>query len=63
MDRQLVHPTTVPATFFGLPLFVLAGFNLERLFQVGCKVRDIFQQYAKAPEWIAAACDGSYTTP
>ncbi len=38
----------------------LAGFNLERLCQVGCKVRDIFQQHAKAPERIAAACDGNY---
>lgn len=38
----------------------LSGFNLERLCQVGCKVRDIFQQHAKAPERVAAACDGSY---
>ena len=26
----------------------LPGFDLERLCQVGCKVRDIFQQHAKA---------------
>ncbi len=38
----------------------LSGFSLDRLCQVGCKVRDIFQQHAKAPERIAAACDGSY---
>ena len=38
----------------------LSGFSLERLCQVGCKVRDIFQQHAKAPERIAAACDSGY---
>lgn len=38
----------------------LPGFNLERLCEVGCKVRDIFQQYAKAPERIASACDSGY---
>lgn len=38
----------------------LAGFNLERLCQVGCKVRDIFQHHSQAPERIAAACDDSY---
>ena len=38
----------------------LPGFNLDRLCQVGCKVRDIFQQHAKAPERIAASCDTDY---
>ena len=38
----------------------LPGFNLDRLCQVGCKVRDIFQQHAKAPERIAASCDTGY---
>ena len=38
----------------------LSGFSLDRLCQVGCKVRDIFQQHAKAPERIAAACDSGY---
>ena len=38
----------------------LPGFNLDRLCQVGCKVRDIFQQHAKAPERIAASCDDGY---
>jgi len=38
----------------------LSGFNLDRLCQVGCKVRDIFQQHAKAPERIASACDSVY---
>ena len=38
----------------------LPGFNLDRLCQVGCKVRDIFQQHAAAPERIASSCgDGS----
>jgi hypothetical protein len=38
----------------------LSGFDLDRLCQVGCKVRDIFQQHAQAPERIAAACDSGY---
>jgi hypothetical protein len=38
----------------------LAGFNLDRLCEVGCKVRDIFQQHAQAPERIAAACEDGY---
>jgi len=38
----------------------LSGFSLDRLCQVGCKVRDIFQQHAKAPERIVAACDSGY---
>jgi hypothetical protein len=38
----------------------LPGFNLDRLCQVGCKVRDIYQQHAKATERIAEACDSGY---
>jgi hypothetical protein len=38
----------------------LAGFDLDRLCEVGCKVRDIFQQHAMAPERIAALCDANY---
>ena len=38
----------------------LAGFDLDRLCEVGCKVRDIFQQHAQAPERIAAACEDGY---
>jgi hypothetical protein len=38
----------------------LAGFSLERLCQVGCKVRDIFQQHAKASERISTTCDDAY---
>ena len=38
----------------------LPGFDLDRLHQVGCKVRDIFLQHAAAPERIAAACDNGY---
>lgn len=38
----------------------LPGFNLDRLCQVGGKVRNIFQQHAEAPERIASACDNAY---
>jgi hypothetical protein len=38
----------------------LSGFNLDRLCQVGAKVRDIFQQHAKTPERIAASCEDAY---
>jgi hypothetical protein len=38
----------------------LAGFNLDRLCQVGCKVRDIFLQHAQAPDRIAASCEDGY---
>lgn len=38
----------------------LAGFNLDRLCEVGCKVRDIFGQHAKAPRRIASRCDDHY---
>jgi len=38
----------------------LPGFDLDRLHQVGCKVRDIFQQHAAAPQRIAAVCDNGY---
>lgn len=38
----------------------LPGFNLDRLCQVGCKVRDIFKQHAQAPERIAAFCEDDY---
>lgn len=38
----------------------LPGFNLDRLCQVGCMVRDIFKQHAQAPERIAAFCEDDY---
>ncbi|HEX7376907.1 MAG TPA: BREX system ATP-binding protein BrxD [Pirellulales bacterium] len=38
----------------------LPAFDLERLCQVGCKVRDIFQQHATAPERVAALCSDDY---
>jgi hypothetical protein len=38
----------------------LPGFDLDRLEQVGCKVRDIYLQHAAAPERIVAACDHDY---
>ena len=38
----------------------LPGFDLDRLHQVGCKVRDIFQQHAAAPERIDSVCDNGY---
>lgn len=38
----------------------LPAFNLERLWQVGCRVRNIFQQQAHSPERIAAHCDDDY---
>jgi hypothetical protein len=38
----------------------LPGFDLDRLHQVGCKVRDIFRQHAAAPERIDSVCDNGY---
>lgn len=38
----------------------LPAFNLERLWQVGCRVRNIFQQQAHSPDRIAAHCDNDY---
>lgn len=38
----------------------LPAFNHERLWQVGCKIRDIFRQHAQAPERIARRCDDQY---
>ncbi len=38
----------------------LPGFDLDRLCEVGCKVRDIFRQHAQAPDQIAAACEDGY---
>lgn len=38
----------------------LPAFNLERLWQVGCRVRNIFQQQAHSPDRIAAHCDDDY---
>ncbi|MHB8973731.1 MAG: BREX system ATP-binding protein BrxD [Pirellulaceae bacterium] len=38
----------------------LSGFNLDRLCQVGSKVRDIFHQHAKAPERVTASCEDTY---
>jgi hypothetical protein len=38
----------------------LPGFNLDRLCEVGCKVRDIFQQHARAADRIASRCNDQY---
>jgi hypothetical protein len=38
----------------------LPPFNLERLWQVGCKVRDIFQEHSKAAQRVAVLCDDNY---
>lgn len=38
----------------------LPGFNLDRLCLVGSKIRDIFQQHARAPKRIATLCDDPY---
>lgn len=38
----------------------LRGFDLDRLCEVGCKVRDIFRRHAQAPDQIAAACEDGY---
>jgi hypothetical protein len=38
----------------------LPAFNQQRLCQVGCKVRDIFQQHAAAPDRVAALCTDDY---
>lgn len=38
----------------------LAGFNLDRLCEVGCKVRDIFQQHARAADRITSKCNDQY---
>jgi hypothetical protein len=42
------------------PQIRLPAFNLERLCLVGCKIRDIYQQHAAAPERIASVCDNVY---
>lgn len=42
------------------PQIRLPAFNLDRLSQVGCKVRDIFQQEAHSPERIGAYCSDDY---
>jgi hypothetical protein len=38
----------------------LPGFNLDRLCQVGIKVRDIYWHHARAPERIMTCCDDRY---
>ena len=38
----------------------LPGFNLDRLCEVGCKVRDIFQLHARAADRIASRCNDQY---
>lgn len=38
----------------------LPAFDMERLFLVGCKVRDIFQTHASASDRIATHCSDSY---
>ncbi|MEQ8856846.1 BREX system ATP-binding protein BrxD [Gimesia sp.] len=42
------------------PQIRLPAFSLERLCLVGCRVRDLFQQHAQAPERISKLCDDSY---
>lgn len=42
------------------PQIRLPAFSLERLCLVGCKVRDIYQQHAEAPDRIATKCDDTY---
>jgi hypothetical protein len=42
------------------PQIRLPAFSLERLCMVGCRVRDIYQQHAHAPDRIAAICDDSF---
>ncbi|MEZ6051285.1 MAG: BREX system ATP-binding protein BrxD [Planctomycetaceae bacterium] len=39
------------------PQIRLPAFSLERLCLVGCKVRDIYQQHAQAPDRISEMCD------
>ena len=38
----------------------LPAFSLEKLWQVGCKVRDIYQEHAQAPEQIVERCHDDY---
>jgi hypothetical protein len=42
------------------PQIRLPAFSLERLSLVGCKVRDIYQQHAQAPDRIATMCNDAY---
>jgi len=42
------------------PQIRLPAFSLERLYLVGYRVRDIYQQHAEAPERIAQMCDDAY---
>jgi hypothetical protein len=42
------------------PQIRLPAFNLERLCLVGCKVRDIYQQEARAADRISATCNDGY---
>lgn len=42
------------------PQIRLPAFSLERLCLVGCKVRDIYQQHAEAPDRIGKKCDDTY---
>lgn len=38
----------------------LPGFDLDRLCEVGCKVRDIFRQHARAADRITSLCNDQY---
>jgi hypothetical protein len=38
----------------------LANFTIERLFDVGVRVRDIYRQYGLAPERVTAKVDDDY---
>jgi hypothetical protein len=42
------------------PQIRLPAFSLERLCLVGCKIRDIYQQHAHAPERISSMCNDAY---
>ena len=42
------------------PQIRLPAFSLDRLCEVGCKVRNIFLQHAQAPDRIAALCNDDY---
>jgi len=42
------------------PQIRLPAFDLERLWLVGCKIRDIYQQHAQAADRVVALCDDGY---
>lgn len=42
------------------PQIRLPAFNLDRLHQVGCKVRDIYREHASSSDRIESMCDDAY---